>query len=179
MRRAVFLDRDGVLNRALVREGKPYPPMSVSELELLPGVCEACQVLKLAGFVLIVITNQPDVARGTQRREIVEAINAALQAQVPVDAVRVCYHDQADNCTCRKPQPGLLIQAADRWQLDLSHSWMVGDRWKDIEAGRRAGCKTAFIDYGYAECQPKRPDCRVRSLTQAARLITSHGETAA
>ncbi len=171
MRRAVFLDRDGVLNRAVVRNGKAYPPDGPEELEVLPGVAEACASLRRAGYLLIVITNQPDVARGTQRQEIVEAINAALRFQIPVDDFRVCYHDDPDGCTCRKPQPGLLVKAAREWQIDLSNSFMVGDRWKDIEAGRRAGCATVLIDSGYTEAEQSLPDHSVSSLAEAADWI--------
>ena len=169
--RAVFLDRDGVLNRAIVREGKPYPPSGLAEFEVLPGVVDACTALRAAGFLLIVVTNQPDVARGTQRREVVEAINDALRAQVPLDDIRACYHDEADGCTCRKPRPGLLLEAARDWQIDLTSSFVVGDRWKDIEAGQRAGCTTILIDYGYAEAQQSVPDHCVRSLAEAADWI--------
>ena len=174
MRQAVFLDRDGVLTRAIVREGKPYPPASLAELEILPGAAEACIKLHQAGFLLIVVTNQPDVARGAQRREFVEAINQALADQLPLDDIRVCYHDDVDRCTCRKPEPGLLLQSAHDWNIDLSASFMVGDRWKDIEAGRRAGCKTIFVNYGYAERQPDRPDYRVGSLLEAVDWILQH-----
>jgi D-glycero-D-manno-heptose 1,7-bisphosphate phosphatase len=168
MRPGVFLDRDGVLNRAVVREGRPYPPAAPAELEILPGVADACADLRAAGYVLIVITNQPDVARGTQRREVVEAIHDTLRAQVAVDEIRACYHDDADACACRKPAPGALLEAARAWDLDLSASYMVGDRWRDIEAGRRAGCRTILVDNDYAERQAAAPDRRVRSLAEAA-----------
>lgn len=171
MRRAVFLDRDGVLNRAVVRDGKPYPPAGLEQFEILPGVVEACLTLRAAGFILVVVTNQPDVARGTQQREVVEAINEALRAQVLLDDIWVCYHDEPDGCTCRKPRSGLLLQAAQDWQIDLANSFMVGDRWRDIEAGRRAGCATVFIDYGYTEPQRSVPDCSVRSLAEAVDWI--------
>jgi D-sedoheptulose 7-phosphate isomerase len=171
MRKAVFLDRDGVLNRAVVRDGRPYPPASPAEVEILPGVAEACATLHEAGFLLIAVTNQPDVARGAQRRETVEAINRALQARLPLDDVRVCYHDDGDHCACRKPQPGLLLQAARDWDIDLPGSFVVGDRWKDIQAGRRAGCQAIWVDNGYTEGEPDNPDCRVRSLVEAADWI--------
>ena len=171
MHQAVFLDRDGVLNRAIVREGKPYPPTKLAELEILSGVPEACAALREAGFLLIVVTNQPDVARGTQRRELVEAMNRALSSRLPLDDIRVCYHDDADCCLCRKPKPGLLLEAARDWHIDLSASFMVGDRWKDIEAGRNAGCKTVFIDRGYAEGRPACSDHQAGSLTDAVDWI--------
>src|SRR2546429_2967557 len=111
-RQAVFLDRDGVLNQAMVRGGKPYPPASLTELQILPGTSDALYALQAAGFLLIGVTNQPDVARGSQRREVVEAINAVLRATLPLAEILVCYHDGRDGCSCRKPQPGLLLQAA-------------------------------------------------------------------
>lgn len=173
MRRAVFLDRDGVINRAVVRSGKPYPPANAAELEILPRVPEALGRIRDAGFVSIVVTNQPDVARGTTSKAEVEAINAALAANLVIDEFRVCYHDSGDNCECRKPKPGMLLQAAQKWRLDLAASYMVGDRWRDVEAGQRAGCKTVFVDYGYDEKQPEQYDHRVTSLWEAADIICS------
>jgi D-glycero-D-manno-heptose 1,7-bisphosphate phosphatase len=165
-RRAVFLDRDGVLNRAVVRNGKPYPPSSLEELEILPGISDVCRDLHRAGFLLIMVTNQPDVSRGTQTREVVGAINQVLFDCLCLDDIRVCYHDNSDNCRCRKPEPGLLLEAARDWKINLSESFMVGDRWKDIEAGRRAGCKTIFVQYGYSEMMPESFDKQVGSLTE-------------
>lgn len=171
MRRAVFLDRDGVINRAEVRDGKPYPPVSLAAMEILPGVPEALRALHAAGWMLIVVTNQPDVARGTAKRADVEAINRHLQETLPIDEFRTCYHDAADGCDCRKPAPGALLAAAGAHGIDLQRSFMVGDRWRDVEAGARAGCKTVFIDYGYAEKQPQSFDFKVVSLREAADII--------
>jgi D-glycero-D-manno-heptose 1,7-bisphosphate phosphatase len=171
MKRAVFLDRDGVLNRALVREGKPHPPMSVAELEILPGVEQALTSLRASGFLLIVVTNQPDVARGATTKEEVERINAALGAILPIDEFRSCFHDDEAGCDCRKPKPGALLAAAALHDIDLRESYMVGDRWRDTEAGQRAGCKTVLIDYGYKEKQPEAVDYRVKSLSEAAKII--------
>jgi D-glycero-D-manno-heptose 1,7-bisphosphate phosphatase len=167
----VFLDRDGVLNCPHVMDGKPHPPQSVEELELLPGVEEACWALHDAGLLLIVVTNQPDVARGTQTMAAVEALNRELSARLPLDEVRVCPHDDADLCPCRKPAPGLLLDAAHDWGIELENSVMVGDRWRDVEAGRRAGCKTVFIDSGYSERPPEAPDLTVRGLSEAVPWI--------
>jgi len=173
MRRAVFLDRDGVINRVLIRDGKPHPPASVGELEILPGVERGLRSLRRAGFVLVGVTNQPDVARGTTRRETVEEINALLLETLALDDILVCYHDDGQGCDCRKPRPGLLIQASRRFGIDLHASFMVGDRWRDIEAGRLAGCRTIFIDYGYAEPAPKQPDLTVTSTSDAMEWIFS------
>lgn len=170
-RRAVFLDRDGVLNRAMIVDARPYPPASVQELEVLPGVVEACVALRAAGLLLIVVTNQPDVARGVTSREAVDELNQALLATVPVDEILVCWHDDSDGCTCRKPAPGLLLDAAHRWNIDLGRSVMVGDRWRDIEAGQRAGCHTVFVDRSYVERQPERPDLVVAQLPEAVGWI--------
>lgn len=149
--RAVFLDRDGVLNRAVVRDGKPFPPARLADVEILPGAITSLGQLADCGYVLIGITNQPDVARGTQSREGVESINALIQSSLPLREIFVCYHDHADECDCRKPKPGLILQAAEKYGLDLSQSWMVGDRWKDIVAGHAAGSKTIFVDHHYTE----------------------------
>ena len=141
-RRAVFLDRDGILNEAVVRNGRPYPPTSLAEMTLLPGVEDACARLKKSGFLLIVVTNQPDIAKCKATIGEVEAINAALQARWGLDEVCVCPHDDPDNCACPKPKPGLLHNAARRWKIDLAKSFMIGDRWRDVEAGRAASCRT-------------------------------------
>jgi D-glycero-D-manno-heptose 1,7-bisphosphate phosphatase len=170
-RRAVFLDRDGVINRAIVREGKPYPPASPGEVEVLPGVEEALCRLKDAGFVLVVVSNQPDVARGTTPRSTVEAINNYLGQRLPIDRFIMCYHDSADGCVCRKPRPGMLMMGAEEFGIELGKSYMVGDRWRDVAAGMAAGCQTLFIDYGYAEQQPEQVDYSVGSLAEAANII--------
>jgi D-glycero-D-manno-heptose 1,7-bisphosphate phosphatase len=172
MHRAVFLDRDGVLNRVFLQaDGKTHPPASPQDLEVLPGVLDFCQSLRRAGFLLIVVTNQPDVARGTQRLEVVEAINMELQRQLPLDDIRVCYHDEADNCPCRKPKPGMLLEAGLDWGLDFRTSFMVGDRWTDVEAGRRAGCKTVLVHTAISEERRCQPDFQAASLREAERWI--------
>jgi D-glycero-D-manno-heptose 1,7-bisphosphate phosphatase len=177
MTRAVFLDRDGVVNRAVVREGKPYPPATLSDLRLLPGVREACRKLREAGFALILITNQPDIARGAVSAGQVAEINGRLQRYLELDDVRVCPHDDAAHCFCRKPRPGLLLQAARRWNIDLAASYIVGDRWRDVEAGQRAGCQSVFVDYGYRERRPDGPYVQARSLREAADWIVRAAQT--
>jgi D-glycero-D-manno-heptose 1,7-bisphosphate phosphatase len=170
-RPAVFMDRDGVINRALVRGGRPHPPASVEALEILPRVPEALSALKAHGFPLLVVTNQPDVARGISSRERIDSIHDRLKSELELDAIFACFHDDGDGCACRKPRPGLLLQAARDFNIDLSSSFMIGDRCGDIEAGRRAGCSTFFIDYGYDETPPAACDFRVGSLIEAARII--------
>ena len=173
--RAVFLDRDGVINRALEREGRPYPPTSLAEFEILPDVPAALAKLKAAGYLLIVATNQPDVGRGTLRQEVVDQIHTRLSLQLPVDRVEVCFHPGKglSECDCRKPKPGMLLHAARELDIDLAHSWMVGDRWRDVDCGHAAGCKTIFIDRGYAEELRQKPDFSARNLGEAADIILS------
>lgn len=171
MSRAVFLDRDGVINRQLTRNGAFRPPRTLEELEILPGVPEALQALQAAGFLLIVVTNQPDVARASLGKGAVEEINAALAAALHLDDILVCYHDDPDGCECRKPKPGLLLRAAEKYRIDPKASFMVGDRAKDVEAGHRAGCETILIDYHYAESMAHSPDHVVNSLSEAADWI--------
>jgi D-glycero-D-manno-heptose 1,7-bisphosphate phosphatase len=176
--RAVFLDRDGVLNRAVIRGGKPYPPASLGELEIPPDVPGALAALKERGFLLLVVTNQPDVARGSQQRAVVERMHEALRAALPIDDFFVCYHDDKDICDCRKPKPGLLLQAARKYGLELRSSYLIGDRWRDIDAGQAAGCSTIWIDRGYTERGPSQaPTARVKSCLEAARWIVAEVET--
>ena len=173
LNRAVFLDRDGVINRMFVRDGRPFAPTTLEQFAILPGVVEAIAALKNTGFRVIVATNQPDVGAGKVAREIVEAMNARVQQECRVDDVRVCYHTEADRCACRKPKPGLLVDAARDWFLDLRASYMVGDRWRDIVAGHAAGCRTVLIDYNYAEQKAENPDIVVKSLEEASQRILS------
>jgi D-glycero-D-manno-heptose 1,7-bisphosphate phosphatase len=170
-RPAVFLDRDGVISRPAIRERKPHPPRSLAELELLPGVKQALQALKAGGYCLVVVTNQPDIARGTAPRTVVDGMNDWLKSVLPLDALLMCAHDDDDRCRCRKPLPGLITQAAMELRIECAASYMIGDRWRDIEAGRRAGCKTIFVDHGYGERAPESYDFRVGSLPDAARII--------
>jgi D-glycero-D-manno-heptose 1,7-bisphosphate phosphatase len=170
-RPAVFLDRDGVLSRSLLRDGHPVAPGRVEEFELLPGVASAAIRLHEAGFLLIVVTNQPDVRTGATPREAVEEMHRRLRTWLPLDDIKVCYHIEGDGCDCRKPRPGMLLTAAREWGIDLQNSWMVGDRWRDVGAGRAAGCRTILVEYDYAERRAAAPDFTVTSLTEAAEII--------
>ncbi len=171
MNRAVFLDRDGVINRAVVREGRPYPPATLEDFELLPGAEETMRTLRTAGFLVIVVTNQPDVATGVQNRDVVEKMHARLLAGGMCDDVKACFHVEADGCHCRKPKPGMLLDAARERNIDLEKSILVGDRWRDIEAGHAAGCQSFFIDYRYDEKRPDLPYTVVESLAAAGKII--------
>jgi D-glycero-D-manno-heptose 1,7-bisphosphate phosphatase len=172
MTRAVFLDRDGVLNEAIVREGRPYPPASLKDLKIFPEARAALLSLKEAGFLLLVVTNQPDVARAAQTRDVVEAMHATVAAALPIDEFLVCWHDDADRCLCRKPKPGLILDAADRYAIDIGNSFLIGDRWRDVDAGAAAGCRTVLIERHYRERPPENPpDFSTESLTSAVGWI--------
>ena len=169
--RAVFLDRDGVINRAIVRKGKPYAPHSIENLEILPGVVDALQRLRNAGFLNVVITNQPDVGAGEVAQSAIEAMHAHLRNRLPIDAVKVCYHTEAQHCDCRKPKPGMILSASRELGIDVRRSFMVGDRWRDVGAAHAAGCAALFIDYRYSEKAPDKPYLAVNSLAEAAEII--------
>jgi D-glycero-D-manno-heptose 1,7-bisphosphate phosphatase len=175
--RAVFLDRDGVLNRAIVRDGKPYPPASLAELEIVEGAADGLARLKELGFLLLVVTNQPDVSRGTQSLDVIQAMHGVMRQTLPLDDFLICPHDDRDNCNCRKPAPGLMLEAQQRYGIDLARSFMVGDRWRDIDAGQAAGCRTVFLDQNYRERGPSvPPDARVGSLPEAVDWIVRNAE---
>lgn len=171
LQRAVFLDRDGVLNRVVLLDATPHSPATLAELTIAPDAPQALAALKSAGYFLAVVTNQPDVSRGLQSRSVVEAMHVHLRATLPLDAVYVCYESD-DNCPRRKPHPGMLLEAAAEHRLDLPASFMIGDRWRDVEAGRRAGCRTLFLDGNYDEPKPQPPaDWTGTTLWDAARWI--------
>jgi len=174
-RRAVFLDRDGVINRPIVREGRPYPPSSAEEFEIYDDVAEGCAQLKAANFLLVVVTNQPDVGRGTQNREAVEAMHAKMQSALPsLDRVEICYHAgerHGESCECRKPRTGLIRRAAAELNIDVGASYVIGDRWRDVDCARAAGCPAIFIERGYKESLRERPDFTVSSFKDAVSTI--------
>ena len=166
-RRAIFFDRDGVLNEAEVRDGLPFPPATLAEFRVVSEAESVLRTFKDRDFLLFAITNQPDVARGKQKREVVERMNKMLMERLPLDEILVCYHDDSDRCLCRKPLPGMLLDAAAHYNVDLKQSYMVGDRWRDVLAGERAGCRTILIDYSYAEEGPiVHPTARVTTLAK-------------
>lgn len=171
LKRAVFLDRDGIINAPVVRNGKPYPPSTLDSVEILPGVKDALIELKEAGFLNIVATNQPDVATGKQSRAVVDAIHEKMKSELALDDIRVCFCVEGPDCPCYKPSPGLLIEAAKDWGVDLSKSFMIGDRWRDVGAGQSAGCITFFVDYQYKEDLIYRPDFTISGLPEAVKLI--------
>ena len=172
MKKALFIDRDGVINRSIVRSGKPYAPTRLADLEILEGVPQALDALHAAGWMIVIVTNQPDIATGKQTLDGLELIHAKIQAQCAIDAIVVCPHADADHCSCRKPKPGMLIKAALELGIDLSQSYMIGDRWRDIACGQAAGCKGNFwINYGYLEALPEQPYLEVKSLAECVNFI--------
>ena len=173
LRKAVFLDRDGVLNRPLIRDGKPYPPERLEQFEIYPEVPDACRRLKAAGFLLVVATNQPDVGRGTLPQSAVEAIHEEMCKRLSIDRVEVCYAPGGEEPPDerRKPRPGMLLRAARELNIELKESFMVGDRWRDVDCGHAAGCFTIFIDRGYREELREPPHFRASDLAEAARII--------
>jgi D-glycero-D-manno-heptose 1,7-bisphosphate phosphatase len=170
---AVFLDRDGTLNVTLVREGKPYAPERLEDFRLYDGIPEACRALKAAGYALVVATNQPDVGRGLVPKGTIEAMHARLLELVPeIDRIEVSYDPgRGEDSPRRKPAPGMLLDAAKALGLDLARSWMVGDRWRDVDCGKRAGVRTVFIDCGYTEEFNSKPDFAVKTFPEAAAVI--------
>jgi D-glycero-D-manno-heptose 1,7-bisphosphate phosphatase len=145
VKNAIFIERDGVLNRALEDHGHPVPPLSVGEFALLPHTCPFLRRLKAAGFLLLVTTNQPGISRGYLCRSELDLMHRQIKATLPVDDILVCPHDEMDRCPCRKPKPGLLAEAAFRWSLDLDHSFVISDKWQDAEAARNAGCTSVLL----------------------------------
>ena len=171
MKKSVFLDRDGVINRVYIKDGLPQSPNSLDELKILPGVKETIIKLKKLNFICLMVTNQPNVSRKKIDKNSVIQMNNFLKNEIALDDIFVCYHDDSDNCNCRKPKPGLLLQAGKKWDVDFKKSFMIGDRWRDIQAGEKVGCKTIFLDYKYNEKKPKKPDFVSDSLLNAAYII--------
>ena len=174
-RRAVFLDRDGVINKPVVREGRPYPPAEAKDFELYEDVAAGCARLEAAGYLLVVVTNQPDVARGTQTRAAVDAMHGKMIEALPqIARVEVCWHagaDRGDDCECHKPAPGMVLRATQSLGIDLAASFLIGDRWRDVDCGHAAGCRTIFVDRNYSEMLKQRPDWTVESFGQAVDVI--------
>ena len=172
--KAVFLDRDGVLSVPEFRDGRSYAPRHFEDFHLYPGAAEAVEALKAAGFIVVVVTNQPDVGAGFVPQETVESMHAHLRREIAVDDIEVCYETRQTGSSRRKPEPGMLLDAAERWNLSLKACYMVGDREGDVIAGHKAGCTTIFIDLGYSgEQRPKEQAATVGSLAEAVEWILS------
>ena len=174
MRKAIFLDRDGVINKIIIKNGLPFSPSSFAELEILPGVKESILKLQKLNFLCLVVTNQPDVSRVKIEKKTVIEMDNYLKEEIKLDDIFVCYHDDHDNCKCRKPKSGLLLDAGKKWDINLKKSYMIGDRGKDIEAGKCAGCKTIFIDCNYKEAKPKNTNFTTDSLLNSVHIIENN-----
>ena len=171
MNKAVFLDRDGVINKTVLRDGVFGSPRSIEEFKIVDGIEEALYDFWRLGFLNIVVTNQPDVARGFITEELLLRLHLLLEEKLPIDDVFVCIHDDKDNCDCRKPKSGMLLEASLKWNIDLNKSIMVGDSWKDIAAGQNVGCTTILVDYLYnrdVEC-----DFRGFSIAELTDIVRS------
>jgi D-glycero-D-manno-heptose 1,7-bisphosphate phosphatase len=175
VRRAVFADRDGVLCANMMRDGRPVAPTRLEDFRLLPGVEDAVRALKSAGYLVIVVTNQPDVGTGRTPLATVEAMHDVIRSKLDVDDIKACFHTNADGCACRKPKPGMILEAAAERAIDLPASYVVGDRLSDIVAGQTAGCATIFVDYGHEPDTPAKADRVVGSFAEAARVILGQG----
>lgn len=169
MKQAIFLDRDGVINSTIIKEGKPFSPRKFEDFEFVDGIKNVLERFKTEGLLNIVVTNQPDIARGLMKKEELRKMHNLIRENLPVDDIFICPHDDADNCNCRKPKPGMLLEAAKKWDIDLSESFMIGDSWKDIEAGRNAGCTTLLIDSPYNKQIDS--DLRANGLSAVAEMI--------
>ena len=170
VRRAIFLDRDGVINKAVIREGRPYPPVNWNEFSWVNGIQDVTQKLKEAGYLLFCVTNQPDVGRGLQDRSMIEAFHKYILESLPLEKIYTCY-DYSNNNPLRKPKPGMIFELRKKYHLNLEDCWVVGDRWKDIDAGNTAGCQTIFLDYGYDETLKSSPDYVISDLRQLIPLV--------
>ncbi|MBF0288345.1 MAG: HAD family hydrolase [SAR324 cluster bacterium] len=169
--KAILLDRDGVINHSIVIGGKPYPPPTMAEFQFTEAIQETLEILKKANYILVIFTNQPDVGRKTQSLQQVEMFHQHIQVTLPIDQIYACFHDNSDQCDCRKPKPGMLYQAQKDWNIDFSRSYVVGDRWRDIDAGNEVGCQTIWIDYGYDEELHSQPDFTVQSVQEISKII--------
>lgn len=151
-KRAVFFDRDGVILKTIIENGKPRPPYSISEYKeksgIISGAKEAVEKVKGLGFLAILVTNQPDIAYGNISREDWQWIQGQLK-DIPFDDAFFCFHGRDDGCECKKPKPGLLLEAARKWNIELTKSFVVGDTEVDAGAAKAVGCKTILLDYSY------------------------------
>jgi D-glycero-D-manno-heptose 1,7-bisphosphate phosphatase len=169
--KAVFFDRDGVINLTVFRKGAHRAPADMSEFAYVEGVVPTLEALRARGYVLLVCTNQPDVARGWQSREQVDAFHQRIAQELPVSGIYSCFHDDAHDCLCRKPKPGLLHQGGEQFDIDYARSFMIGDRWKDIEAGRAAGCRTIYLRHAHDSEPAHEPDYEIRRLSELLDII--------
>ena len=167
--KCVFFDRDGVINEVVFRDGKPCSPRNINEFKIINGVRETFEAIRGLGYKIVIFTNQPDISRGLMTSEELEKMHSIIEEVLNPDIVLYCPHDDLDNCECRKPKPGMLIKAAEEIGVDLNASFVIGDTWKDIEAGKSVGCTTILLNTSYN--LEVKSDYRVENLEEALRII--------
>tara|TARA_B100000530_G_C15725700_1_gene395741 strand:- start:72 stop:614 length:543 start_codon:yes stop_codon:yes gene_type:complete len=172
IKKAIFLDRDGVLVIPIFKNGRSYAPLELNDFKVFPDAKESIKKLKMLGFKIIVITNQPDIHDNILTKEIVDEMNLILKKKVDYDDIEVCY-DKIASSPRRKPNPGMIYDSAQKWNINIKESYLIGDRFSDIEAGIKAGCKgNIFIDYNYtSETSPTKQDYSCSTLSEAANWI--------
>lgn len=169
--KAIFLDRDGVINEVIVKGNKPFSPSRLDDFVLLSDIKQALKIFKELGFLNIIVTNQPDIARGLLAKKDLEKMHDHIKGSLPIDGILLCPHDDKDMCLCRKPKPGLLKKAEGKWGIDLSRSYLIGDTWRDIEAGNVAGCTTVLLNKPYNRECARNCDLNVDSLNELAQFL--------
>jgi len=171
LRKAIILDRDGIINKIVIRNGKASSPRKLGEFKFLPNIKKYLESFREMGFLNIVFTNQPDISRGLLKREELRKMHKFISEILPIDEIKFCPHDDNDNCSCRKPKPGLILEAAKKWSIDLKKSYVIGDGWKDMAAGKRAGCKTFLMRRKYNKNLQSGFDFGVNNLKEVIKII--------
>ncbi len=171
MNKAVFLDRDGVINKPIIIDGKCYAPRLLKDFKIFPKVKSDIKKLKNRGFKVFVITNQPDIGNKLLKKKTLNEMHSLLKTKVPIDKIYFCPHTKNDRCKCRKPKPGMIIKASNNLKIRLKESYVIGDRKTDIDAGLKAGCKTIFVNNNYYEKRPTKQEKTVKSLHAAVKYI--------
>ena len=171
MKKAIFLDRDGVLSKTSLVNGKSFAPRNLRDFKLYSDSTQSVKKLKSIGFMVFVVTNQPDVGKKLISRSTLEQMHNKLKKKTHVDGIYVCVHRQDENCYCRKPNPGMILDAAKKHHIDWKKSFVVGDRASDIEAGQKANCRTIFLKKKYYENAPTKQEATFLNLREATNYI--------
>lgn len=170
-KKAIFFDRDGVLIQApLSKDRKPESIKFLKEISLVKGIKKLCKFYKKKGFNLFMVTNQPDFSRKKNTKKNIKLINNYLKKKLALDYNFVCYCDH-ESCPNRKPNPGMLFMAKKKFSVNLKKSYLIGDRWRDIGAGKKAGCKTIFINRSYNEKISFKPNFQIKNLSEVYKII--------
>lgn len=172
MEKAIFWDRDGVINEVTVLDGKPYSPRKFADFKLTEEIVNCLKKTKELKYKNIVVTNQPDINRGLMSIDELNKMHDLLIKELSIDEVNVCPHDNKDGCNCRKPAPGLIINSATKNNIDLSKSYVIGDTMRDIEAGRAAGCKTILLVRDYNALAIPRSEYTINKLYEIFSIIS-------